>query len=71
MTTPLSPAAQVVLDAFESSKFADQFALAAALRAVADQILIRPEIPSGEYSTLMRIIDGQFRAIADELEGQP
>jgi hypothetical protein len=33
--TPLSPAAQAVLDAFEQVKFADRYALAAALVAVA------------------------------------
>lgn len=46
-----------------------ELCIAAALRAVADQVLIRPGIPRSEYSTLMQIIDGQFRAIAAELEG--
>jgi hypothetical protein len=32
MTSPLSPAAQKVLDAFESTKFADNYAIAAELR---------------------------------------
>jgi len=79
--TELSPQARAVKDAALAMyadcnvrKLAwplDMPVVAAALRAAADQVLIRPGIPSGEYSLLMRMIDGQVRAIAAELEGQP
>ena len=79
MTNPLSPAAQAVLDAafpaydeehlyFVSGEQHASMIAAAALRAAADQVLIRPGIPRGEYSVLMRMIDGEVRAIAAELE---
>lgn len=42
---------------------------AAALRTAADQFLIRPDVERSEYSILMRVLDGRFRAIAAELEG--
>ena len=73
MTKPLSPAAQAVLDAYETSyiESSTESGLAAALRAAADQVLIRPGIPSSEYSLLMQMIDRDFRAIAAELEAQP
>ena len=41
---------------------------AAALRTAADQFLIRPDVERSEYSILMRVLDGRFRAIAAELE---
>ena len=69
----LSPAAQAVLDA-ATERWLDvdddipaQVA-AAALRAVADQVLCRPEIPKNEYNLLMRLLDKEVRAIATELE---
>ena len=73
----LSPAAQAVVDAFtENNSLHDRKhnyynleALAAALRAVADQVLCRPEVPRSEYNLLMRLLDRDVRAIADELEG--
>ena len=71
MTKPLSPAAQAVLDAYGDFEPANVDAMAAALRAAADQVLIRPGIPSSEYSLLMRMIDRDFRTIAAELEAQP
>jgi hypothetical protein len=52
----LSPSAQAVLDAFDSTKFADHHAIAAALRAAASQL------------TSAKSSD-KLRAIADELEG--
>ena len=77
--TNLSPAAQAVLDAangFNSYSPDDvlnesRWIVAAALRAAAGQVLIRPGIPSSEYSLLMQMIDRDFRAIATELEAQP
>jgi len=71
--TDLSPAAQAVLDAYEKSNdcYREEWGqLAAALQAVADQVLIRPGIPRDEYSLLMRMLDRQIRAIAAELEVQ-
>ena len=76
----LSPQAQAVLDAFLNGYIAapksgvafcdDRNGLAAALRAVADQVLCRPEIPKNEYTLLMRLLDKEVRAIATELENQ-
>ena len=74
--TKLSPAAQAVLDAFESSKFADQSALAVALRAAVDQT--HPEIHIEDIDHVhQNYVDGWKDAlymiinIATELEGQP
>jgi hypothetical protein len=62
--TYLSPAAQAVMDAFESSKFADAYALAAALRAATDQV-IRLQV----YNTPEEIaIRDYLLSIATELE---
>lgn len=69
---PLSPAAQAVYDAATTAAIrynADRLVtIAAALRAAADQFLIRPDVDRSEYSILMRALDAQFRAIAAELE---
>jgi hypothetical protein len=69
--TPLSPAAQAVLDAFRSSH-TGQGCLAAALRAAADQVVPgefrRHSVPKDIW--LERCdIRRQLRAIADELDG--
>ena len=68
--TDLSPAAQAVDFAVHGpSPYATRRQIAAAaLQAAADQVLIRPGIPSSEYSLLMQMIDRNFRAIAAELE---
>ena len=69
--TDLSPAAQAVLDAFFTGDWEDEplhSNIARALRAVADQVLIRPGFPRDEYNSLMRLLDNQVRAIAAELE---
>ena len=71
MTKPLSPATAAVLAAYYSEiPMTGSNRLAAALRAAADQVLIRLGIPSSEYSLLMQMIDRDFRAIAAELEAQ-
>jgi hypothetical protein len=69
--TPLSPAAQAVLDAFRSSH-TGQGCLAAALRAAADQVVPgefrRHSVPKDVW--LERCdIRRQLRAIAAELDG--
>jgi hypothetical protein len=71
--TELSPQAQAVLDAFESTQFADHYAIAAALRAAADQVV--PENTTPWNSTLTPMISAgevraKFLAIAAELEAQ-
>ena len=74
MTKPLSPAAQSVLDAFESTMFADHYAIAAALRAAADQVVPEHANPVGDehddarHDQWMRI-RAQLLAIAAEMEG--
>ena len=78
MTEPLSPAAQAVLDASSDAPVgggwnADRLAIAAALRAAADQVV--PEITTPWNSTLTPMISARevrakFLAIAAELEGQ-
>jgi hypothetical protein len=60
----LSPQAQAVLDAFESTKFADHYAIAAALRAAANQLAY--EDAEGRKF----IYVPELLAIAAELEGQ-
>ena len=80
MTQPLSPAAQVVLDAFSVHPIRSDHitsdllhgALPAALRALADQVV--PETTTPWNSTLTPVISAQdvraeIRAIAAELEG--
>ena len=72
MTKPLSPAAQAVLDAYETSY--TESGLAAALRAAADQVV--PETTTPWNSTLTLIMStsevrAKLLAIAAELEAQP
>ena len=74
MNEPLSPAAQAVLDAWEAklepmvtclTHDPEREALAAALRAVADQVLpASPDMILGLMMVRYRLL-----AIADELEG--
>ena len=75
--TDLSPAAQAVLDAYENSPqtgfcLGEQKAIAAALRALADQVV--PETTTPWNSTLTPVISAkdvrsEILAIAAELEG--
>lgn len=79
MTDPLSPPARATYDAFnrvglynEPSFETDRKALAAALRAAADQVIPLTKTPWG--STLVPVLSAQesrkrLLAIADELEG--
>jgi len=73
MPTPLSPAAQAVLDAWDAklnpmvtclTHDPEREALAAALRAAADQLI------NVEWSVEMWELHQEFHAIATELEGQ-
>jgi hypothetical protein len=68
--TDLSPAAQEVLDAFICCpvETSDQLALAAALRAAADQI--KDPYPSDQLDTFDKI-QSQLLAIAAELDDLP
>ena len=76
MTTPLSPAAQAVLDAYIDEDRAGRLAVAAALRAAADQVvLMRPHggrawtvEQATAYDALTKASD-LLNAIAAELEG--
>ena len=66
MTTPLSPAAQAVLDAFAADNYGvwlegDPERLAAALKAAADQV-------EQKLRGFSREACQEIRAIADELE---
>ena len=77
MTEPLSPAAQAVLDAYEISyiESSTESGLAAALQAVADQ-LIPPVEFDRRYTTQERWdarddIRFELLAIAAELRAQP
>lgn len=78
---PLSPAAQAMLDAFESTKFADHHAIAAAIFELADQVVPEESEPSerpfadpndpwptwhANKTTRLKLL-----AIAIELENQP
>jgi len=77
MTDPLSPAAQAVMDAFlkapmgQSHVDDDLIAIAAALRAAADQVVPIPRLPYDSccdvYAAAIR---AELLAIAAELEGQ-
>ena len=76
--TNLSSAAEAVLDAFICCpvEASNQLALAAALRAAADQVVPEPSDLDKEMfsiSALRRrwVIRDQFLAIAAELEGLP
>lgn len=66
----LSPAARAVLTVFDQEIRCDRLALAAALRAVAEQFQIEwnyhPDYPETEWV----IVASSIFAIADELEGQ-
>ena len=71
MTKPLSPSAQAVLDAYETSY--TESGLVAALKAVADQVFPLTKTPWG--STLVPVLTAQesraqLLAIAAELEVQ-
>ena len=76
MPEPLSPAAQAVLDAYGDFEPANVDAMAAALEAVADQIMpITPE-PAGSKPTaawhrwnVTNALRLNILSIADELEG--
>ena len=76
-TTPLSPAAQAVMDAFCPTSNLDRVALAAALRAVADQATPIQRIVGGGFrqhrsATAERLaIRRELLAIANELDPQP
>ena len=67
MTKPLSPAAQAVLDAFMCCplEISNQLALAAALRAAADQAVPESCFESDDITAIRQ----QLLAIAVELEG--
>ena len=80
--TELSPAAQAVLDAYDNSPFdedcGDRVAIAAALRAAADQVVPEPLmiVDGGRTyeeawtATVHDDIRRRFLAIAAELEGK-
>jgi hypothetical protein len=69
MTIPLSPAAAAVLTAYNETYQSDRHAIAAALRAVADQVV--PE-PQGDPTTWTQCaflgVREDLLAIATELE---
>ena len=74
VTKPLSSAAQAVLDAYGDFEPANVDAMAAALRAVANQVFPLTKTPWG--STLVPVLTAQesraqLLAIAAELEAQP
>ena len=75
--TPLSPAAQAVLDAFRAvPDLRDCPSIAAAIFELADQVVPPPaRFPEGEYRLGIRDAKRDVRAaifaIATELEGQP
>ena len=76
MTKPLSSAAQAVLDAFiDCPIFEDEDRMAAALRALADQVVPEPDdwtkdAMSTQGLRLLRLKRDQILAIAAELEGK-
>ena len=73
LMTDLSPATQAVLNAYRNPHiYKNVYALAAALRAAADQVV--PEFWHEDddiYGETMQDIRKQLLAIADELEGKP
>jgi hypothetical protein len=83
MSTPLSPAAQAVLDAFASEARPEPHhqceALAAALRTASDKVIreLRGEsetenyVDTGVNRLLLLLVRDRFNSIASELEGQP
>jgi hypothetical protein len=78
MSTPLSPAAQAVLDAFIKGPYSNKLSIAAALRAVADQVVPEEESCEGGFSDSLehqcraserRLARAELLALAAELEG--
>ena len=72
--TDLSPAAQAILDAYGDFEAADTDAMAAALRAAADQVVPEPNDTDKALLSLAAIrnhckVRDRFLAIATELEG--
>ena len=75
--TELSPAAQAVLDAYWKSPWdpslqhEDRYAIAAALRAAADQVVPAPHLPYDSCCDVnASAIRAELLAIAIELEAQ-
>jgi hypothetical protein len=66
--TPLSPAAQAVLDATGRKTWYRNNDIAGALRAAADQVVPKDDDPSSEWTTKDEI-RYNFLAIAADLEG--
>ena len=75
--TKLSPAAQAVMDAYVDEDRAGRLAVAAALRAAANQVAPPWDAPSWDYELVMGNWQESDRirrallAIAAELEAQP
>ena len=70
MSKPLSPAAQAVLDAYVNEDRAGRLAVAAALRAVADQARSQ-KITRSDWTKQTWVLQSDILAIAAELEAQP
>ena len=71
--TDLSPAAQAILDAYGDFEAANTDAMAAALRAAADQVAPSDAIEPRNYLPMAlecQRIRAELLAIAAELEGQ-
>jgi hypothetical protein len=77
MTEPFSPAAQAILDAYGDFEAADVDAMAAALRAAADQVVPEEDFCEGGFSDSLehqgraserRLARAELLAIAAELE---
>jgi hypothetical protein len=72
---PLSPAAQAVLDAYDNAPFVDydigdRVAIAAALRAAADQVVSDPQSDPTTWTQCAFLgVREDLLAIAAELEG--
>ena len=77
MTEPLSPSAQAVLDAYETSyiESSTESGLAAALRAVADQVVPECDWANSDLDHLawqeQQLTRAELLAIAAELGAQP
>ena len=74
MTKPLSPAAQSALTAYNEAYESDRHAVAAALRAVADQVVPEEPLNGGDQRWMFERDARQasrrkLLTIADELEG--
>lgn len=70
MTKPLSSSAQAVLDAYGNFEAANTDAMAAALRAAADQVVPIPKLPYNSCCDIyVSAIRAEILAIAAELEG--